>query len=394
MALEQLQPAVGRPSAPASDSELPRARIIAFYLPQFHPIPENDAWWGHGFTEWTNVARAKRLYPSHVQPRLPADLGYYDLRVPETRARQAALAQESGVEGFCYWHYWFEGRRILERPFEEVRASGQPDFPFCLGWANQSWTGVWHGAADRILIQQSYGGEADARRHFEAVLPAFLDKRYLRVDGRPIFFLHQPRDLPEPRVFTSRWREWARAEGLSGIFFLGDGDVGWEPHRYGFDGTVISNPWRVLRYHARSRLDQLSARVLGGRDAGWLARRVLGWPARISYREVLRHSVVRDPQAYEYPSVLPNWDNTPRSGRDGLVITGSAPELFARHLDDAIASVESRPREHRLVFLKSWNEWAEGNFVEPDAHHGHGYLHAIRRTQFALHAARRAPRGA
>src|ERR1700730_1489214 len=145
------------PNISAKEHEIHQAaiRAIAFHLPQFHPIPENDEWWGKGFTEWTNVARARPLYPGHVQPRLPSELGYYDLRVAETRAQQSALAREYGVEGFCYWHYWFEGRRILERPFSEVLTSGQPDFPFCLGWANQSWTGIWHGAADRVLIEQT-----------------------------------------------------------------------------------------------------------------------------------------------------------------------------------------------------------------------------------------------
>src|SRR5215468_1528989 len=173
-------------------------RVIAFYLPQYHPIPENDAWWGKGFTEWTNVAKARPLFPGHHQPIVPADLGFYDLRLPETREAQARLARAYGIEAFCYYHYWFAGRRILERPFNEVLASGQPDFPFCLGWANQTWTGIWHGASNRVLIQQTYGGETDARLHFEAVLQAMLDPRYLRVDGRPVFFLHQPQELPEP----------------------------------------------------------------------------------------------------------------------------------------------------------------------------------------------------
>jgi Glycosyltransferase WbsX len=374
---------VARPDAQAEwSNKSGRARIIAFYLPQFHPIAENDEWWGPGFTEWTNVARARPLYPGHIQPRLPSELGYYDLRVAETRAQQSALAHAYGVEGFCYWHYWFEGRRLLERPFAEVLASGQPDFPFCLGWANQSWTGIWHGAPDRVLIRQTYGGEADARRHFEAVLPAFLDPRYLCVDGRPIFMLHQPRDLAEPQTFTRLWREWAGAEGLPGIFFLGDADVGWNAVDFGFDGAIISNPWRVLRYRSRSTAERLAARVLGGRDTAWLARRLLGWPTRIGYREVLRHALAPELGPLEFPSVLPNWDNTPRSGGNGFVLTDSSPELFAQHLDQAITSVESRSVDRRLVFLKSWNEWAEGNFVEPDAHYGRAYLEALQRAQY------------
>jgi Glycosyltransferase WbsX len=377
------EPAARKTTQSPTDSKCGRARIIAFYLPQFHPIPENDEWWGKGFTEWTNVARARPLYPGHLQPRLPSELGYYDLRVAETRAQQSALAQEYGIQGFCYWHYWFEGRRILERPFSEVLASSQPDFPFCLGWANQSWTGIWHGAADRVLMHQTYGGEADARRHFEAILPALLDSRYLCVDGCPIFVVHDPVDLPQSRLFTSLWRQWARAEGLPGIFFLATGDGDWNPHDHGFDGRIIANPWRVLRQRTPPFYDRLLARWFGGRDSTWLAKRLFGWPTRVPYGDVLRHAVPHKLSPSDIPSVLPNWDNTPRSGRDGIVVTGSSPELFARHLDMAISSVESRPFDHRLVFIKSWNEWAEGNFVEPDVVYGCSYLEAIRLAQYA-----------
>jgi hypothetical protein len=297
-------------------------------------------------------------------------LGYYDLRVPDTREAQSALARDYGIEGFCYWHYWFEGRRILDRPFCEVLASGRPDFPFCLGWANQSWTGIWHGAPDRVLIHQTYGGERDARRHFEAVLPAFLDHRYLRVDDCPVFVLHQPQELPEPRVFTGLWREWARAEGLSGIFFLGTQEVGSPPpHEYGLDGTLPSPVGRLFHSRTRTLPDRVSHRF--------------GWPLRIPYREVLRHALPQPLVDDEYPCVLSNWDNTPRAGSNGLVLTGASPRLFSQHLDQAIAAVEPRPVERRLVFLKSWNEWAEGNFVEPDSSNGRAYLEAIRRSQCA-----------
>src|SRR5262249_41646184 len=156
-------------------------RVIAFYLPQFHPIPENDAWWGPGFTEWTNVSLARPLFRGHYQPRVPGELGFYDLRMPETRAAQAALARAHGIEAFCYWHYWFAGKQLLERPFEEVLASHEPDFPFCLAWANESWTGIWHGAPHRMLVQQTYPGLADHEAHFRVWLRAFEDARYVTV---------------------------------------------------------------------------------------------------------------------------------------------------------------------------------------------------------------------
>ncbi len=213
-----------------------RERIIAFYLPQFHPIPENDRWWGTGFTEWTNVAKAKRLFPGHEQPRLPADLGFYDLRVPETRAEQARMARASGVEGFCYWHYWFgHGRRILERPFHEILASGEPSFPFCLAWANQSWTGVWHGDPKSVLIEQKYPGPEDEEAHFHWALNAFRDPRYMTVNGKPIFCVFAPQEMPSTASFTRHWRQLAERAGLPGLYLVAVSQVtqelGIDPYR-------------------------------------------------------------------------------------------------------------------------------------------------------------------
>src|ERR1017187_7945146 len=196
------------------------ARLIAFYLPQFHPILENDAWWGAGFTEWTNVAKAKPLFPGHYQPHVPADLGFYDLRVPETRTAQAALARNAGIEGFCYYHYWFAEKRLLERPFNEVLKSGEPDFPFCLCWANETWSGVWHGAPNRILIEQTYPGAEDHERHFYDLLPTFQDKRYMRVNNRPLFTLYAPQKLPAAAGFIAQWQNLSQKNGLPGIHFV------------------------------------------------------------------------------------------------------------------------------------------------------------------------------
>ena len=186
-----------------------RPRLISFYLPQFYPTPENDEWWGKGFTEWTNVGRAKPLFKGHYQPRVPADLGYYDLRIPEVREQQAALAKEAGIEGFCYWHYWFAGRRLLDTVFKEVVESGKPDYPFCLCWANHSWYAkTWDPKVpDKLLIEQTYPGEQDYIDHFYAMLPAFKDERYMRVNGKPIFGLFSPLDIPEPEVFFNLWNK-------------------------------------------------------------------------------------------------------------------------------------------------------------------------------------------
>ena len=339
------------------------ARHIAFYLPQFHPIPENDAWWGEGFTEWTSTRRAGPLFPDHYQPHEPADLGYYDLRDPAARAAQAALARRYGIEGFCYYHYWFAGRRLLEQPFEEVLRRGEPDFPFCLCWANQSWTGIWHNAPDRILVEQTYPGIEDHDRHIEYLIAAFRDPRYIRVDGKPLLLIFSPRDLPAPKHLLSHWRNRVRAAGLEGLYVLAVCHNRRHDHltSVGFDGTVT----------------------------------MLVPPRRIEAQKptVYRHADIVDslihrriPGTVDFPCVSPNWDNTPRTGERGVVLHGSTPDLFRHNLDAAHECVAAEPDDRKLIFLKAWNEWAEGNHLEPDRRHGHGFLEQI---QAAERAARR-----
>ncbi len=353
-----------------------RARVIAFYLPQFHPIPENDEWWGKGFTEWTNVTRARPLFEGHEQPHLPADLGFYDLRLPEVRAAQAEMAAMYGVEGFCYWHYWFAGRRLLERPFNEVLESGQPDFPFCLGWANESWTGIWNNDPRRMLIEQTYPGEADDREHFEFLLKAFRDPRYITVDGKPLLFIYKPLKLLDAKQRLNRWREWALQAGLNGLYILGNNQLDFESaNEIGLDGAVISTHGLItVKNPVLNRVKWL----LWG-----ISKRLnLAGPRRIEYKEAIKH-LIPDLSKFDfdsYPCAYPNWDHTPRSGRKGLVYTGTSPKLFELHLRQAIDSVNSRDKEHRIVFLKSWNEWAEGNYMEPDTKWGHGYLEALKRA--------------
>ena len=346
------------------------ARVIAFYLPQFHPVPENDEWWGSGFSEWTNAARARPLFRGHVQPHVPADLGFYDLRLPESREAQAELAQRYGVEAFCYWHYWFAGRRILERPYVEMLASGAPDFPFCLGWANQTWSGIWHGAPDRVLIEQTYPGPEDDRRHFEHVLPAFADRRYLRVDEKPLFYVFRPELLPDRASFVERWRDLAAEAGLPGLYLvaevsdlLGKGPAYVDFERDGFDaGVYVRLPARTDRWSTVKMR---------------LGRKLFRRPERYSYATPPVEPPAAIASERMHPCVYPNWDNTPRSGRGGLVLTGSSPEAFRRHVRAAVRSLAARPPEHRLLFVKSWNEWAEGNYLEPDLEHGHGFLRVL-----------------
>jgi len=342
----------------------PRARVIAFYLPQFHPIPENDSWWGAGFTEWTNVVSAQPLFRGHVQPHLPADLGFYDLRLPDVRVDQAMLAQRHGIEGFCYWHYWFGGRRILERPFEEVLASGSPGFPFMLGWANQSWSGIWHGDPDRTLIEQPYPGIADHEAHFKYLLRAFKDERYIRVDGKPAFYIYRPREIPDPLEMIHLWRRMAREAGLPGLYLLAE-DMLVDRRRgpiEGFDATVQVN---LPRIRPPARLHRLKTRLRKGLVVYDYDR----WLAQFVTDEVRQLDV--------HPCVIPNWDNTARSGRRGMVLAGSTSESFRLQVRRACEAIEEKPRDRRFIFIKSWNEWAEGNYLEPDREHGKSYLEAL-----------------
>jgi lipopolysaccharide biosynthesis protein len=357
------------------------ARVIAFYLPQFHPIPENDKWWGKGFSEWTNVGKAKPLFKGHYQPRVPADLGYYDLRLPETREAQAQLAQEHGVEGFCYWHYWFgNGKRLLERPFNEVLASGKPDFPFCLGWANHSWKNKQFNkdGDDKLLIDQLYGGEKDYTEHFSAVLPAFKDKRYICVDGKPFFLIHAPNDIPDLADFMNLWQRLALENGLKGIHFVANTHLLEEIESFkskGFQAIGIARMFHVFKqefsllkraYVKAMRLYFKTGRIL---DYAFCAQYFTG---------------KEDSLDYCYPSIFPNWDHSPRSGRSGHILHNSTPKAFKKHVEQVLKTVENKPAEHQIVFLRSWNEWGEGNYIEPDLKFGKQYLEALKEALEAV----------
>lgn len=352
---------------------MPRVRAIALYLPQFHPIPENDEWWGKGFTEWTNVARAKRLFPGHYQPHVPADLGFYDLRVEETRIAQADLARRYGIEGFCYYHYWFgNGRQLLERPFAGVLESGKPDFPFCLAWANQSWQGIWHGLKDRrVLVEQTYPGDDDHQRHFAALLPAFSDPRYIRVEGKPLFVIYDPRDLPDAPRTLGLWRTMAEKAGLGGLFLLAEhANPAWPAKDQGYDAIINTSylPKRRKWVSWREPKEKALGKILD----------LFRLPSIVRYGSLARYFVPEVSNgAYCFPCVVPNWDNTPRAGSEGLVLHDSSPELFGAQVRLAVTRLLPNVPERRIMFVKSWNEWAEGNHLEPDLRFGHGYLDAL-----------------
>lgn len=373
-----------------------RARVIAYYLPQYHPIPENDKFWGKGFTEWTNVAKAKPLFKGHYQPQIPADLGFYDLRLPEIRKAQAELAKEAGIEGFCYWHYWFGNRKkVLDMPFQEVLKSGEPDLPFCLGWANHSWTTkTWEKgksfSSETMIFQQLYPGDEDYIAHFYDVLPAFKDDRYITVEDKPLFVIFQPDDLPDSEHFIELWNYLALKNGLKGIFFVGRCDA---------LPSLNQSNIKHIDSLTKPRYEQLLSRGFDGvnsvtlkyaefKSAGMIhkgihsiLRKYFGGMVldKYKYSDIIKHFIT--PEDYNeriYPQLIPRRDRSPRSGRKAMIYYDSTPELFKLAAENAVKCVEKRDKNHRLIFLNAWNEWGEGAYMEPDLRFGHKYIEALR----------------
>lgn len=361
-----------------------KARVIAIYLPQFHPIPENDAVWGKGFTEWTNVAQARPLFKGHYQPRIPRDLGFYDLRMPEVREAQAELARNAGIEGFMYWQYYFgNGKMLLERPFEEVLKSGKPDFPFCLGWANHSWqTKTWKRDANKaegksMIMEQRYDGEQQYIDHFMYNLPAFQDKRYMTVDDKPIFVIWNPLDHSEElSLFIKTWRRLAKEKGLKGIHFIAQSNIGSTIEKcktLGFDAIYQglnqialngSKKWPLWK-KINSTISSIfnTSLILNKADFGkrykWLVN-----------DEAKRIDV--------YPSLLAGYDRSPRAGKKAQIFYNFTPDVWRLHIKDLLNYVKNKDDEHNLVFLKSWNEWGESNYMEPDLKYGTAMLDVLR----------------
>jgi len=380
-----------------------KARVIAFYLPQFHPIPENDKWWGKGFTEWTNVAKAKPLFKGHYQPHVPADLGFYDLRMPEIRQQQAEMAREAGIEGFCYWHYWMGGgRMLLERPFQEVLKSGQPDYPFCLGWANGPWSNrSWSQGGfmkkNSVLMEQTYGHE-DYIKHFEYVLPAFKDHRYITVDGKPLFYVHDPDIVPDMKDFIETWRDLAVKNGLKGIYFVGKTDniTFREIGKHGVGKYVVPKEdiakdlyQHILDYG----FDAVNSRGLY--RAEYKLEGKYGTFFRKMYYKIFKVGLLKkykqaDINKYIYveqdkwenvhPTIIPGFDRSPREGKMAVIYTDSTPEVFENQIKKAFDIVKDKKDEHKIIFLQAWNEWAEGNHMEPDLKYGHGFLDVLKKN--------------
>lgn len=374
-----------------------KARVIALYLPQYHPIPENDEWWGKGFTEWFNVAKATPLFKGHYQPKIPTELGFYDLRLSEVREEQAKMAREAGIEGFCYWHYWFgDGKELLERPFKEVLNSGKPNFPFCLAWANHTWTSkTWNKDASRntplVLQEQKYPGVEDYTNHFYSVLPAFKDERYITVDGKPFFMVYDPLGFKNIKNFIDCWRKLAAENGLPGIHFVGltysatlrDPETGKVSY---FKTTKAADNYSYvlnLGFDAVSSLGMMRANYLS-KGIVKTYYGVLMHKLGIKYVNKVKQSKINqylfvDEDKWDnvYPTLVPNFDRTARSIND-IFYFDSTPEIFRQSIKDCLKLVENKPKGKNIIMLKSWNEWGEGNYVEPDIRYGRGYLDVLK----------------
>jgi lipopolysaccharide biosynthesis protein len=346
-------------------------RAIAFYLPQYHPIPENDNWWGEGFTEWTNVRKARPRFDGHYQPHVPAELGYYDLRDAAIQAAQVELAKAHGIGGFCYYHYWFNGKRLLEHPVNELLKSGKPDFPFCLCWANENWTRRWDGEEREVLMAQEHSHDDD-REHIESLIPVFRDERYIRVNGKPLFLVYKTNLLPDPKKTAEIWREAARKAGIGELYLVRveNGFQGYDPSplELGFDAAVEFAPnWGYL-----------GAEISGGFE---LHREYRDCNPRIyDYDKIMGGMLgMRKPDYKLFRGAFPSWDNSARRRNEPIIFANSSPEKYAFWLSQiARYTLDNFQGDERLLFINAWNEWGEGCHLEPDQKYGVQYLEATR----------------
>ena len=348
---------------------------IAIYLPQFHPIPENNEWWGHGFTEWTNVSKAKPLFKGHYQPHLPADLGYYDLRLDESRIAQEQLAKQYGIYGFCYYHYWFSGKRLLDEPLTRKLNNPKEDPPFMLCWANETWSRRWLGEEKEILIEQCYSSNDD-RLHIQHLITIFQDKRYIRINNRPVFIIYRPTYLPDVQKTLSIFAEECLKAEMPLPYFIGSNShaPGIDMRTFGFDDELNFQP--KLGYLPQSHLDHHTIKKgIHNIKAGIISSKL-----KIYDYKKAKKNMDNRPLHPHLPCSLVGWDNSARRGKNGIVLKDAHPDIFAEYLQKDIDYLLSRKDDIPFLFINAWNEWAEGNHLEPDMKYGHGFLHALQKT--------------
>lgn len=337
-------------------------KFIAFYLPQFHPIPENDLWWGKGFTEWTNVTKAKPLFDGHYQPHLPRDLGFYDLRLRETRHHQIELAKKYGIDGFCYHYYWFNGKRLLNKPIDDMLLDKKSNMPFCLCWANENWTRKWNAAEKDILIAQKYN-QGDDLKFIKSLLPFLKDKRYIKVDGKPIIIIYRPQHLPNPNKIIGNWRKYCRKVGIGDIHIcaaLTHGNMEYE--KFCCDSGLEFPPHNLNNIRNKNYKINFNEAFFGN---------------VIEFSDLVKEYTNR---LYNSPTifkaVLPSWDNAARVNSRALIIDNVTPTLYNDWLLKIIKKIKNKKICNELIFINAWNEWAEGCHLEPDQKNGKAFLEA------------------
>lgn len=374
-------------------------RIIAFYLPQFHQIPENDEWWGKGFTEWTNVKAAKSLFEGHKQPVVPLNNNYYNLLDNDTIKWQIELAQKYGVYGFCFYHYWFDGHMLLQKPMENMLEDESLNIPYCVCWANENWTNAWKANGNvKTLIQQTYGREDEWKRHFDYLLPFFKDKNYILEDNKPFFVIYRPEIIPCLNEMLDYWNELAKKNGFDGMVFAYQQQSfhllqGRDESRFKYIIEYQPTYARYdLRNHQKSEAKRLAFKCRTAiREAVYRIDKKFrtNISARLTknnlhfedYDELCQEIINRKPDSDKaIPGMFIGWDNTPRRGKTGTVCLNSTPEKFEKYLRLQIKNAENNYHKD-MIFIFAWNEWAEGGYLEPDEDNKYGYLEAIKKAQ-------------
>lgn len=356
-------------------------KVICMYLPQYHEFPENNEWWGQGYTEWTAVKRAKPLFAGHIQPRVPLNRNYYDLHLDgvSTLKWQAELANEYGVYGFCFYQYYFKGKKLMQTPMEILLSHKEIPMRYCICWANETWTRTWYGLADQVLMKQEYGTESDWRNHFDYLLPFFQDERYIKVDGKPVFQIYRSFDIEKLKDMLECFQRWAREAGFAGIYVVSGKTAGeQEKRKQLIDGYYFFEPGYTLKHDFGAiRQKQYEISVF--------CKTLFN---KLFHKQQLERSIKADwilskieQRTYaenEFPGLIPDWDNTPRRSYKGLVYKGTTPERFEKTLRILKDKVAGRACD--FVYINAWNEWGEGAFLEPDESRGYAYLEAVKRV--------------
>ncbi|WP_034057537.1 glycoside hydrolase family 99-like domain-containing protein [Lacinutrix jangbogonensis] len=354
-----------------------KLRPIAFVLPQFHPIPENDLWWGKGFTEWTNVTKAKPLFEGHYQPHLPTDLGFYDLRLPEARKAQADLAKAYGIYGFCHYHYWFNGKRLLNQPLDGMLKQKELNMPFMFCWANENWTRRWDGREDDVLMHQEYSLEDDKAHMRWLCQHVFSDKRYIKVDGKPVFVIYRHNLFPNIEATAAIWRDIAKNEfGYEDLYLCIAESFGEKtpPNTIGFDAAIEFSPHAVIKHKVEAKQKKS---LLGFLKKSKEALRVDVRDFKLGVQSCKDRVL---PGYKLFRGVTPSWDNTARKNEKGIVANGSSPELYLDWLKHTVDNFKPYSKDENFIFINAMNEWAEGNHLEPCIKYGKAYLEATKKA--------------